>query len=61
MDVHIGEVTSTVRATDPATFLAPEVLERIVRLVLQHVREEQARDERARSDRRFDSSRLVTD
>ena len=30
MEVNIGEVNSTVRATDSASLLSPEVMERIV-------------------------------
>ena len=53
MEINIGEVNSTVRATDSASLLAPEVMERIVRVVLERVREEEAHRERAESERRL--------
>jgi hypothetical protein len=52
MDVNIGEVNSTVRATDHSS-LAPETLERIVRAVLERLREQQQHDERAEGERRL--------
>jgi hypothetical protein len=55
MDVHIGEVNSTVRATDSQALLSPQVLDQIVRVVLERLREEQARQERAEEDRRLRS------
>ena len=50
MDVHIGEMTSTVRAVDSQSLLAPEVLDRIVRVALARLREEQERDKRGNDD-----------
>ena len=41
MDVHIGELQSTVRLTDAQTLLSPQVLAEITRLVAARVREEQ--------------------
>jgi hypothetical protein len=43
MDVHIGEVKSTVRVTDEQTLLSPRVMEQIVRTVLGRLREEEER------------------
>jgi hypothetical protein len=53
MDVHIGEMQSTVRATDSGTLLSPGMLEQIVRAVLERVREEQAYDRRVADERRL--------
>lgn len=53
MDVHIGEVNSTVRATDADALLSPQVLERIVRAVLERMREEHAHDKRVADERRL--------
>jgi hypothetical protein len=50
MDVHIGEMTSTVRAVDGQSLLAPEVLDRIVRVTLARLRDEQNRDRRGDDD-----------
>ena len=52
MDVHVGEMNSTVRMTDSQTALAPEVFERIVAAVIERVHEARAHDERAASERR---------
>jgi hypothetical protein len=52
MDVHVGEVSSNVRMTDSQSALAPEVFERIVRAVLERVREAQAHERRVDSERR---------
>ncbi len=51
MDVNIGEVNSTVRATDSASLLSPEQLERIVRVVLERVRDEESHRQRAQAER----------
>jgi hypothetical protein len=53
MDVDIGEIASTVRTVDGSSLLSPEVMERIVRAVLQAVDEKQARDARVRAERRI--------
>lgn len=52
MDVHVGEINSTVRMTDSQSLLEPEVFERIVRAVLQRVRDERAHEQRVQSERR---------
>lgn len=61
MDVHIGEMSSSVRAVDESTWLTPATLERIVRLVVERVREDHARQERAKEDRALNASRLVSE
>jgi hypothetical protein len=53
MEVNIGEVHSTVRASDSAALLSPEVLERIVRAVLVRLREEEQHHKQAESERRL--------
>lgn len=53
MDVNIGQVHSTVRATDSSSGLAPETFERLVRAVLERVREEQQHEQRAHGERRL--------
>jgi hypothetical protein len=53
MDVHIGEVNSTVRATDADALLSPQVLERIVKAVLERMREEHAHEKRIADERRL--------
>jgi hypothetical protein len=55
VEVNIGEVHSTVRATDGSTLLSPRVLERIVAAVLERLREEDAHQHRAREERHLDS------
>lgn len=51
MEVHIGEMTSTVEATDTRSLLQPRVLERIVAAVEERVRQDSAKQERLREER----------
>ncbi|MEA2236343.1 MAG: hypothetical protein QOC81_1067 [Thermoanaerobaculia bacterium] len=53
MDVHVGEMNSTVRMTDAQSMLSPEVFERIVRAVMQRMREERSHEERVEKERRI--------
>ena len=53
MDVHVGEMNSTVRMTDSKSMLSPEVFERIVRAVMQRVHEERAHEQRVEKERRI--------
>jgi hypothetical protein len=52
MEFHVGEMTSNVRMTDSQSALSPEVFERIVRAVMERIRETQAHERRAESERR---------
>jgi hypothetical protein len=52
MDVQIGDVSSTVRAVDGDSLLAPQTLEKIVRLVLQAVKDQDEHDKRVRAEQR---------
>ena len=52
MDLHVGELSSTVRMTDSQSVLAPEVFERLVAAVIERVRVAQAREERVNEERR---------
>ena len=56
MDVEIQQLRSRVNATDSASLLDPAMVERLVRLVAQRVRELGEHDERVRAERRFTSS-----
>lgn len=53
MDVHIGEMNSNVQMTDSQALLSPQILEQIVRVVLQRVREDDAHKERVEGERRL--------
>lgn len=53
MEINIGQVNSTVRATDSASLLSPEVMERIVHAVLERVRQEEGHRERSEAERRL--------
>lgn len=55
MDVHVGEMNSTVRVSDNAG-LSPEVFERIVQAVLARAKDEMAREERVGAERKVRSS-----
>lgn len=61
MDVHINEVNSTVRATDTQALLSPELLNQIVRAVMERLRDEQAHEKRVANERSIRSSVLVDD
>ncbi len=52
MELHVGEMNSNVRMTDSQSALSPEVFERIVRSVLERLREDQAHERRVESERR---------
>jgi hypothetical protein len=52
MEISIGELRSTVHATE-TPLLHPVVLEQIVDIVLARVREELEREQRARASRRL--------
>jgi hypothetical protein len=58
MDVHIGEMNSTVRATDSQALLSPQALNQIVKAVLERLREEQAHEQRVINERSIRSSVL---
>lgn len=49
MDVHIGEIETTVRAVDDRSVLSPQVLEALVAAVLERL-DARDRSERARGD-----------
>ena len=53
MDVQIGDVTSTVRAVDGDSLLTPQTLEKIVRIVLQAVRDQEDHAKRVRAEQRI--------
>jgi hypothetical protein len=53
MEVEIGNVVSTVRAVDSGELLTPQILEKIVRAVLQAVQEKEEHHSRALSERRI--------
>jgi hypothetical protein len=55
MDVHVGEMNSTVRVSDSAG-VTPEVFQRIVEAAVARAREELARDEKVKEERRLRTS-----
>jgi len=61
MDFHVGEMNSNVRMTDSQSALSPEVFERIVRAVLERVREAQAHEHRVQSERRVRPGASMTE
>ena len=56
MEVNIGEVNSTVRTTDSASLLSPEIMQRIVQAVMAQVREEERHRDRVDSERHIGGS-----
>jgi hypothetical protein len=59
MEVNIGELNSTVRTTDSASLLTPEVMDRIVRAVIERWREEEGRRQRGEAERQITASVAV--
>jgi len=55
MEVHIGELVSTVRAVDGDALLTPQTLQKIVEVVLKAI------DDRDGHRRRVDAERRVSD
>jgi hypothetical protein len=53
MEVHIGEVNSTIRATDGSTLLSPEVLRQIVAAVREQLKTEHDHDKRVADERKL--------
>jgi hypothetical protein len=53
MEVHIGDIMSTVRTVDSDSLLTPQVLERIVRAVLEAVGHKEAHAKRVRAENRI--------
>ncbi len=56
MDVNIGEVNSTVRATDNASLLSHEMVQRIVGEVMARLRDEDRHRAQVDSERRLGAS-----
>lgn len=50
MDVQIGEVSTDLTITESVGSLSPEEVRRLVKLVLEQVNNERARDERRERD-----------
>jgi hypothetical protein len=50
MDVQIGEVTTELTITESVGDLSPEEVRRLVKIVLEQVQNERARDERRERD-----------
>lgn len=59
MDMHIEEVNSTIRATDGQELLSPEVLQQIVKIVLERLRSEQEHERRVQSERDLHTGALI--
>ena len=56
MDIHIGEMTSTVRATDSQALLSPELLEKIVNAVIEEFKDRAERDQRHKGEYNIQAS-----
>jgi hypothetical protein len=53
MEVNINEIASTVRVVDGNGLLSPQVMEKIVRTVLQALREQEEHRARVRSEQKI--------
>jgi hypothetical protein len=51
MDVHIGEITSSIHVSDSNALLSPELLRQIVSAVLAELNERRTHEERRQADR----------
>ncbi len=61
MDVRINEVSSRVNVTDSQAMLSPQVIEQILRLAREHIREEVDHDRRVEAERRLQQGVSATD
>jgi hypothetical protein len=52
MDVEIGQLNSTVRAVDGHALLTPQVMQAIVRTVIEAIKDSESQEKRAQSERR---------
>lgn len=59
MDMHIEEINSTVRATDGRELLSPEVLQQIVKVVLERLRAEQEHEQCVQRERNLHTGALI--
>lgn len=59
VDVHIGEMTSMVRAVDGDSLLTPELLDRVVRAVLARLESEQDGRRRGEAERELRNGRIA--
>jgi hypothetical protein len=53
MDVQINDLQSTVRAVDSDSLLSPQTMEKIVRVVLQAVNDQEAHRKRVGAEQRI--------
>lgn len=56
MDVHIGEITTSVQVSDTQSLLSPELLRQIISAVLAELNERRIYEERRQADREVHSS-----
>jgi hypothetical protein len=61
MEVHIGDMNSTVQATDSQALLNQQLLNQIVQAVLERMRTEQEHERRIADERSIRSSALADD
>jgi hypothetical protein len=52
MDVEIGQLNSTVRAVDGQALLTPQVMQTIVRTVMEAMKDHESQEKRAQGERR---------
>jgi len=52
MDVEIGQLNTTVRAVDGNALLTPQVMQTILRAVMEAIKDLEARERRAQGERR---------
>jgi hypothetical protein len=60
MDMHIGEMNSTVRVTDGQSRISQQELDRITREVLVRLRDHQTREQRRQDDVRVSNTTSIS-
>jgi hypothetical protein len=53
MPVHINQMSSSINVTDSQAFASPQIMEQILRMATEHMREEMARERRSEAERRL--------
>jgi hypothetical protein len=59
MDVHVGEMSSTVKATDSQSLLTPSVLRQIVEAVMAEMQVANATEQQAASERKLQNGSVA--
>jgi hypothetical protein len=56
MEINVSDVSTSIRAADASTLLTPQILERIVAIVVQRVFEEHEKQARIKAERSLEQT-----